>query len=136
VTERSEEDGDVADLSLLDSPIRVGPATLRGRVYVPAHQPGLAQGGIPGPRYIAYQRARARAGVAMQVTGATPVVHSGVWDPDFCLHNVDDRIVPGYQCLAEAVHAEGGRMLAQLAHRGPTESEGPDVIGPRTCSRR
>jgi dimethylglycine catabolism A len=120
----------MADLSLLDAPIEVGPATLRGRVYVPAHQPGLAEGGIPGPRYIAYQRARARAGVAMQVTGATPVVHSGVWDPDFCLHNVDDRIVPGYQRLAEAVQAEGGRMLAQLAHPGPTESEGPDVIGP------
>ena len=120
----------MSDLSLLDSPIQVGPATLRGRVYVPAHQPGLAEGGIPGPRYIAYQRARARAGVAMQVTGATPVVHSGVWDPDFCLHNVDDRIVPGYRRLAEAVHAEGGRMLAQLAHPGPTESEGPDIIGP------
>jgi 2,4-dienoyl-CoA reductase-like NADH-dependent reductase (Old Yellow Enzyme family) len=120
----------VADLSLLDAPIRVGPATLRGRVYVPAHQPGLAEGGIPGPRYIAYQRARARAGVAMQVTGATPVAPSGVWHPSFCLHNVDDGIVPGYQRLAEAVHAEGGRMLAQLAHPGPTESEGPDVIGP------
>jgi 2,4-dienoyl-CoA reductase-like NADH-dependent reductase (Old Yellow Enzyme family) len=120
----------MADLSLLDAPIRVGPATLRGRVYVPAHQPGLAEGGVPGPRYIAYQRARARAGVAMQVTGATPVVPSGVWHPSFCLHNVDDRIVPGYQRLAEAVHAEGGRMLAQLAHPGPTESEGPDVIGP------
>lgn len=120
----------MADLSLLDSPIRVGPATLRGRVYVPAHQPGLAEGGIPGPRYIAYQRARARAGVAMQVTGATPVVHSSVWHPSFCLHNVDDRIVPGYRRLAEAVHAEGGQMLAQLAHPGPTESVGPDVIGP------
>ena len=81
----------MSDLSLLDSPIRVGPATLRGRVYVPAHQPGLAHGGIPGPRYIAYQRARARAGVAMQVTGATPVVHSGVWDPKIVLHTVDDR---------------------------------------------
>jgi 2,4-dienoyl-CoA reductase-like NADH-dependent reductase (Old Yellow Enzyme family) len=66
----------------------------------------------------------------MQVTGATPVVHSGVWDPNIVLHNVDDSIVPGYQRLAEAVHAEGGRMLAQLAHPGPTESEGPDVIGP------
>src|SRR5918912_960487 len=79
---------------------------------------------------MADQRARARAGVAMQVTGATPVVHSGVWDPKIVLHTVDDRIVPGYQRLAEAVHAEGGRMLAQLAHPGPTESEGPDVIGP------
>jgi 2,4-dienoyl-CoA reductase-like NADH-dependent reductase (Old Yellow Enzyme family) len=114
---------------MLDSPLQVGPMRLRGRVYVPAHQPGLAEHGRPGERYIAYQRARARAGVAMQVTGATPVAPSRVWS-DICLWNVDETIVPGYQRLSDAVHEEGGRMLAQLAHPGPTELVGPDVIGP------
>jgi 2,4-dienoyl-CoA reductase-like NADH-dependent reductase (Old Yellow Enzyme family) len=114
---------------VLDTPLRVGPMTLRGRVYVPAHQPGLAENGRPGERYIAYQRARARAGVAMQVTGATPIAPSRVWN-DICLWNVDESIVPGYRRLADAVHEEGGRILAQLAHPGPTEVEGPDVIGP------
>ena len=51
--------GVMADLSLPDAPMRVGPATLRGRVFVPAHQPGLAEGGVPGPRYIASARGRA-----------------------------------------------------------------------------
>jgi 2,4-dienoyl-CoA reductase-like NADH-dependent reductase (Old Yellow Enzyme family) len=114
---------------LLDDPIQVGRLRLRGRVYVPAHQPGLAEDGRPGERYIAYQRARARAGVAMQVTGATPIAPSRVWN-DICLWNVDESIVPGYQRLADAVHEEGGRMLAQLAHPGPTELVGPDVLGP------
>lgn len=114
---------------LLDEPIQVGPLRLRGRVYVPAHQPGLAENGRPGERYIAYQRARARAGVAMQVTGATPIAPSRVWN-DICLWNVDESIVPGYQRLADAVHEEGGRILAQLAHPGPTEMVGPDVLGP------
>jgi 2,4-dienoyl-CoA reductase-like NADH-dependent reductase (Old Yellow Enzyme family) len=114
---------------LLDEPIQVGRLRLRGRVYVPAHQPGLAEGGRPGERYIAYQRARARAGVAMQVTGATPIAPSRVWN-DICLWNVDESIVPGYQRLADAVHEEGGQMLAQLAHPGPTELVGPDVLGP------
>lgn len=114
---------------VLDTPLRVGPMLLRGRVYVPAHQPGLAENGHPGERYIAYQRARARAGVAMQVTGATPIVPSRVWN-EICLWNVDESIVPGYRRLADAVHEEGGRILAQLAHPGPTEFEGPDVIGP------
>ncbi|WP_448612843.1 oxidoreductase [Modestobacter sp. URMC 112] len=113
----------------LDEPIQVGPMRLRGRVYVPAHQPGLAEHGHPGERYLAYQRARARAGVAMQVTGATPVAPSRVWN-DICLWNVDDSIVPGYQRLADAVHEEGGRILAQLAHPGPAELVGPDVLGP------
>jgi 2,4-dienoyl-CoA reductase-like NADH-dependent reductase (Old Yellow Enzyme family) len=113
---------------LVDEPIQIGPHRLRGRIYLPAHQPGLADGGHPGPRYVAYHRERARAGAAMQVTGATPIKPSSEWS-DICLWNVDESIVPGYQRLAEAVRAEGGRMLAQLAHPGPTEFEGAEVIG-------
>ena len=112
----------------LDEEVRVGPITLRGRVYLPAHQPGLAEGGRVSDRYIAYHRQRAKAGVAMQVTGATPVAPSVEW-ADICLWNIDESVVPGYRRLAEAVHAEGGRMLAQLAHPGPTEYEGVEVIG-------
>lgn len=119
----------MADPWLVDEPITLGPRTLRGRVYVPAHQPGLAEDGRPGARYIAYQRARARAGVAMQVTGATPILPSSQWS-GICLWNVDESIVPGYRRLAEAVHEEGGTMLAQLAHPGPTEFAGAEVIGP------
>ncbi|MFP5345744.1 MAG: FAD-dependent oxidoreductase [Actinomycetes bacterium] len=113
---------------LVDEPIQVGPHLLPCRVYLPAHQPGLAENGHPGDRYIAYHRARARSGVAMQVTGATPICPSSEWN-DICLWNVDESIVPGYQRLAAAVHEEGGRILAQLAHPGPTETEGPDVLG-------
>jgi dimethylglycine catabolism A len=113
---------------MVDDPITIGPHRLRGRVYLPAHQPGLADNGHPGPRYVAYHRERARSGVAMQVTGATPITPSSEWS-GICLWNFDDSIVPGYQRLAAAVRGEGGRMLAQLAHPGPTETEGPVVIG-------
>jgi 2,4-dienoyl-CoA reductase-like NADH-dependent reductase (Old Yellow Enzyme family) len=113
----------------LDKPLNVGPFELPGRIYLPAHQPGLAEGGQVSDRYIAYQRQRARSGVAMQVTGATPVAPSVEW-ADICLWNIDDSIVPGYQRLAHAVREEGGRMIAQLAHPGPTEEAGPEVIGP------
>lgn len=112
----------------IDEPIQVGPTLLRRRVILPAHQPGLAENGKVGERYIAYHRQRARAGVAMQVTGATPVVASSQWS-GICLWNFDDSVVPGYRRLAAAVRAEGGRMLAQLAHPGPTEYSGPDVFG-------
>lgn len=115
--------------SILDQSIQVGPFELRGRVYLPAHQPGLASGGQVTDRYIAYHRHRARAGLAMQVTGATPIAPSEVW-PDICLWNIDESIVPGYQRLAAAVHEEGGRMIAQLGHPGPTEETGIEIIGP------
>lgn len=112
----------------VEQPLEVGPLRLVRRVYLPAHQPGLASGGRPTEEYIAYHRARARAGAAMQVTGATPVRPSDEW-ADICLWNVDDSIVPGYRALSAAVHEEGGHILAQLAHPGPTETEGREVIG-------
>src|SRR5215208_8369845 len=87
---------------------------LRARVYLPAHQPGLADNGLTGERYIDYHRQRARAGLGMQITGATPVMWSEVWADGLTLVNFDDRIIPGYRALAKAVHDEGGLMLAQL----------------------
>ena len=108
--------------------LRLRGKTLRSRVYLPAHQPGLADDGLPGERYIAYHRRRARAGLGMQITGATPVIWSDVWADGLTLVNIDDRIVPGYRRLAAAVHDEGGLMLAQLAHVGAMETAGDAIV--------
>jgi 2,4-dienoyl-CoA reductase-like NADH-dependent reductase (Old Yellow Enzyme family) len=108
--------------------VRLRSKLLRSRVYLPAHQPGLAEGGLPGERYVAYHRERARSGLGMQITGATPVIWSDVWADGLTLVNVDDRIVPGYRRLAAAVHAEGGLMLAQLAHVGAMETSGDTIL--------
>ena len=64
----------------------------------------------------------------MQITGATPVKWSEVWADGLTLVNVDERIVPGYRALAEAVHEEGGLMLAQLAHVGAMETAGDAIV--------
>src|SRR5271155_11274 len=101
---------------------------LRSRAFLPGHQPGLAENGLPGERYIAYHRRRARAGLGMQITGATPVMWSEVWADGLTLVNIDDRIIPGYRRLAAAVHAEGGLMLAPLAHVGAMETTGDAII--------
>jgi dimethylglycine catabolism A len=101
---------------------------LRSRVFLPGHQPGLAENGLPGERYIAYHRRRARAGLGMQITGATPVIWSEVWADGLTLVNIDDRIVPGYRRLAAVVRAEGGLMLAQLAHVGAMETSGDAIL--------
>ena len=112
----------------VDEPIRLHGKLLRSRVYLPAHQPGLADDGLPGDRYVEYHRRRAAAGLGMQITGATPVLWSEVWAGGLTLVNIDDRIVPGYRRLAAAVHAEGGLMLAQLVHVGAMETTGDAII--------
>ncbi len=104
--------------SHLLSPLQIGPKTVRNRVLITAHVPGLAENGNPGDRYIAYHRERAAGGAGMQVTGATAVHASSGLSKTVALENVDDSIIPGYQKLSQAVHAEGGTILAQLAHYG------------------
>jgi 2,4-dienoyl-CoA reductase-like NADH-dependent reductase (Old Yellow Enzyme family) len=110
-----------ADFARLLSPLRVGPRTVRNRVLITAHEPRLAESFLPGDRYIAYQRARARGGAGLQMSGATPVHRSGMGAANADgLLIVDDSVIPAYRRLAEAIHAEGGCFLVQLAHYGAT----------------
>lgn len=107
----------------LFQPIKVGPTTLRNRVTLSGHQPRLAQDSLVTDAYVEYQRARAQGGVSMQSTGLQVVVKEALaatGSPR--LANVDDNIIPGYAKIAEAVHAEGGKFLAQLGHMGPAGS--------------
>lgn len=102
------------------SPLQVGPIKLRNRVLVSAHVPRVADNNVPGKRYVEYHKARARGGVGLQITGATPVhITSGRSEAN-AIENTDNRIIPGYRMLADAVHGEHGRILAQLAHYGAT----------------
>ena len=125
----SMEGPGVTQFPHLFQPIKVGPTTLKNRVTISGHQPRLAQDSLMTDAYVEYQRARARGGVAMQSTGLTVVVKEALaatGSPR--LANVDDRIIPGYARLAEAVHAEGGKMLAQLGHMGPAGSPSDMIV--------
>ena len=102
------------------SPIQVGPKRLRCRVLVTAHEIRLGDGRIPGPRYAAYHRARARGGAGLQITGCTAIHHTGGLGSGGALANVDDSIIDGYRVLSDAVHEEGGVILAQLGHSAAT----------------
>ena len=102
------------------SPIRIGPIRLRCRVLVTAHEIRLGDGRIPGARYAAYHRARARGGTGLQITGCTAVHRTGGLGSGGALANVDDSIIDGYRMLSGAVHEEGGVILAQLGHSAAT----------------
>lgn len=113
--------------SHLLSPLAIGRRSVRNRVLVTAHVPQLAKDGRPAEEYVAYHRARAKGGVGMQITGATPVHESSALHSENAIHNLDDSVIPGYRMLADAVHAEGGTMLAQLAHYGATMEGGGEA---------
>ncbi|MBU8878407.1 FAD-dependent oxidoreductase [Bacillus sp. FJAT-29790] len=99
------------------APLKVGPMVLRNRVLVSAHNTGLAEGGLATNRVIEYHRTLAAGGPGLQITGATSVHPTGMGSYQSMVNHNDD-IISGYQKLAEAVHAEGGKILAQLGHFG------------------
>ena len=103
------------------SSLMIGKTEVRNRILVSAHVPGFAENNKPGEKYIAYHRKYARSGVGLQITGGTPVHESGLLSTaSDALWSLNDDIIPGYQQLSDAVHAESGRILAQLAHSAGT----------------
>ena len=103
------------------SPLTLGRCQVRNRILVSAHVPGFAENNKPGEQYLAYHRQYAKSGVGLQITGATPVHKSGMLSTGSDgLWNLDDSIIPGYRALSDAVHNEGGHILAQLAHSAGT----------------
>jgi len=103
------------------APLELGRTEVRNRILVSAHVPGFAENNRPGDKYIAYHQTYASNGVGLQITGGTPVHESGMLgSSNDSLWNLSDDIIPGYQALSAAIRAQGGTILAQLAHSAGT----------------
>ncbi|MDG2299538.1 MAG: FAD-dependent oxidoreductase [Planktomarina sp.] len=121
------------------SPVDIGPFTLRNRVLVTGHVPGLEAGGHVNNDYIAYQRAKAGGGAALQISGSTAVHRSGAVGAGRGLNASGDSCIDGYQRLADAVHSNDGRFLIQLGHAGATVTDtdaGRPLIAPSPIMSR
>ncbi len=110
----------MTNLDVLWEPIDIGNLTIRNRVFVPAHEPVLAvsgdAGGLLGDRYIAYLEERARGGAGLVMTGGASVHPAGEHFSHMPIY--EDRCVPRYQALSDAVHAHGTKVMVQLFHCG------------------
>lgn len=103
----------------LITPGRIGTLTLPNRIIVTAMGVSLAQeDGTVGQRLIDYHVAQAKGGAGLIITGVTGVAWPvGAVQPKQAAIS-DDRFLPGLTRLVDAVHAEGGRIAAQLHHGG------------------
>ena len=96
----------------------IGSLTLPNRVVMPAMDMNLCDDGSLTAAEVDHYAARARGGVGLVITGtgavSWPIGAASLHQPGFS----DDRHIPGMAALAEAVHAEGGRVAMQLCHHG------------------
>lgn len=120
--------------SHLLSPIQLGKVALRNRMIFPAHD-SLLQGhdGLINDRYIAYQVARTRGGAGLNILAAASVDEYSYTSPSQ-LRLDTDKAIPGYRAMAEAIHAEGGKVFAQLLHAGREMYSADDGTAPMTFS--
>lgn len=106
-------------LKMLNSPIQVGSATLKNRVVVPAHETNFGKLGdnLVNDQYIAYMERRARGGVGMVITEITGV-HPSTQPLSGIMFAYDEKCIPRYEKLAEALHRHDCKAVVQLWHGG------------------
>jgi 2,4-dienoyl-CoA reductase-like NADH-dependent reductase (Old Yellow Enzyme family) len=99
------------------SPARLGPLTLRNRIIKAATFEAASPDALVTDDLIIYHRRPAAGGVGMTTVAYCAVAPGGrtdgwqIW--------MRPEAVPGLRKLAEAVHAEGAAISAQIGHAGP-----------------
>lgn len=99
--------------SLLLQPIRVGSLTLKNRVMFPPLTTGYEErDGSIGERSLAFYERLAKGGVGFVVIGDVAPVMTASPTPKLC----DDRQIPTFKRLADAMHAYDCKVALQLFH--------------------
>ncbi|MGY1681520.1 mycofactocin system FadH/OYE family oxidoreductase 2 [Geodermatophilus sp. SYSU D01176] len=101
----------------LSAPLRVGPVTLPNRLVFPAHLTNYAVDGRFTQRHAAYYAARAAGGAGLVVTEELST------DPadrpyEKLVRGHHREALPGMRLVADAVHAHGVPVFAQVNHNG------------------
>lgn len=109
--------------SLFD-PGRVGAISVKNRcALAPMTRERCTTSGVPGDMHAAYFAQRAGAGLI--ITGNNRVSAHGACSPESSGLHTDEQ-VEGWRRVVDAVHAAGGRIVAQIFHAGAAAH--PDII--------
>ncbi|MGD9309569.1 MAG: NADH:flavin oxidoreductase [Desulfosarcina sp.] len=104
--------------SPLFEPTTINGMTLTNRFVRSATWEGMAtEAGRVTPKLVKTMLALAGGGVGLIVSGHAYVARAGQASP-FQLGLYDDGLLDGLKSMTEAVHAAGGKIVAQLAHAG------------------
>jgi 2,4-dienoyl-CoA reductase-like NADH-dependent reductase (Old Yellow Enzyme family) len=99
------------------APATLGPLQLRNRFIKAATFEGMAERNLVSDRLIDFHRTAAAGGLGMTTVAYLAVSPDGQGAPAEII--VRPEAVDGLRRLAEAVHAEGAAISAQLGHAGP-----------------
>jgi 2,4-dienoyl-CoA reductase-like NADH-dependent reductase (Old Yellow Enzyme family)/thioredoxin reductase len=99
------------------TPIEIGGIQIKNRVFLPGHTTNFGINNLPTQRNANYLATRAQGGVGLIITEAIRV-HPTSAGRSSTLGSSDDRCIPSFKMLTEAVHAGGAKIFAQIMHAG------------------
>ncbi len=118
-------------MSVLFEPITIGDLELKNRIVMAPLTRSRAEGRVPNDMMVRHYEMRASAGliiseaVAVDPMGVGYPATPGIWS---------DEQVEGWKKITDAVHAKGGKIVAQLWHVGrishPTYLNGEKPVAP------
>jgi 2,4-dienoyl-CoA reductase-like NADH-dependent reductase (Old Yellow Enzyme family) len=114
----------MSDNSALFRPLRLGKLELGNRIVMAPMTRNQSPGNVPNENVVEYYRRRAAGGAGLIVTEGTCVNHiaaNGYHDVPYFWG--EERLA-GWTRVAEAVHAEGGKIAPQLWHCGGMRRSG------------
>jgi 2,4-dienoyl-CoA reductase-like NADH-dependent reductase (Old Yellow Enzyme family) len=98
------------------APAELGPLRLRNRIVKAATFEGMTRGNLPTDRLIDFHRRMAAGGVGLTTVAFCAVSREGLGTPNEII--LSDAAIPELRKLADAVHAEGAAVSAQIGHAG------------------
>lgn len=111
------------------APTRLGPLTLRNRIIKAATFEGMTRQHVVSDRLIEFHRKVAAGGVGMTTVAYCAVSEEGCGTPNEIILTHD--AVSGLRRIADAVHAEGAAISAQIGHAGAVAgATGRRGVGP------
>lgn len=120
----------------LYQPLTIRGMTVCNRIVMAPMTRGFSPDGVPGDDVAAYYRRRAAGHCGLIITEGVAVDHPAAMgdaglDEKDVPYLAGERPLAGWRKVVEGVHAEGGRIIAQLWHQGvlrkPGTGPNPDV---------
>jgi NAD(H)-dependent 7beta-hydroxy-3-oxo-delta4-cholenoic acid oxidoreductase len=109
----------MSSLRLLFEPIRIGAMEVKNRIAMAPMATDYAEAdGRISQRLIDYLAARAEGGAGLITSEMTTVDEFSPYVPR-TVALWDDKFIPGFKKLSDAIHAHGAKLIPQIAHPGP-----------------
>jgi 2,4-dienoyl-CoA reductase-like NADH-dependent reductase (Old Yellow Enzyme family)/thioredoxin reductase len=120
-------------LTNLFEPITINGMTVRNRIVVPPMDTGYGSTAHEvTDQLIAYHRRRAEGGMGLIIVEYTSVDPGGRCT-ETQIGIYDDRFIPGFKRLTQAVHAHGAKIALQIHHgglRARPQFSGGEIVAP------